>query len=412
MFNVFSARLLPFPNFDYSTAKTVLSNDLAVPRSSVDEPVALKRTPPDTFVKARKPSPEEEEEGDEPVAVPKKADDNMPLKIVVGIAAVALVSLVVAWLIQHHRETTPPHLSETPPPSKPKGSKPPSNPPEPPKPKPTSIPPKKPLNPSNPSSNHGSGARPTGSSPTVDFQEEIEKLRRANEKRHKELRQEMQERRNKAREEFEQQQKKWQNGSNYSSPFTPDFDDPWGGYDRDPNWTPFGTYKSSSPPSPNSFEDLFNNGFWDDILNGSWSGSHTGGSTRKPPNNSHQPKSPDRGANQSNSTNSFNSDGFNANHHKDGAKGSSGAGNTYADSGVARSKYPENFDWLLKEIGLSQQQYENLSLEDLKKAKRKLFQKLHPDANINKSVEEQQRIEESFKRANNVLEWMEKDKGG
>jgi hypothetical protein len=383
-----SSNIPPTNNFIYTAKSIPFSNGLALPRSSIDKPITVKSMPPDTFIKVRKPSPEKKESKVEPEGVTKKEDSHTALKIIAGIAAVALVSLVVALLIQHHIETTPP--------SKPNGSKLPFHPPEPPKPDP---------NPSNPSSNHGSGARPTGSSPIVDLQEEIEKLRRASEKLQ-----------DKAREEFEQQQKKWaergQNGPNYSSPFPPDFDDSWEGYGKDLNSTSFGTYKPSSTPFPNLFEDLLGNGFWDDILNGSWSGSNTGGSTRKPPNNSHQPKSPHRGANQSNSTNSFNFDDFNANHGKDGAKGSSGSKNNFSDFLEETSQRPEGFDWLLGQIGLSQQQYEALSLEDLKKARKKLFKKLHPDKNRDKSLEEQQRIEESFKRANNVLEWMEKDKGG
>jgi hypothetical protein len=123
---VLSSTVLSFANFDYITAKTVTRHSLAVPRSSVDEPVALKKPPSDTFVKARKASLQKNEEQTIPVAGAKEADNNnMPLKIVVGIAVVALASLVVAWLIKHHKEIEAPHLPETPPPSNAKSSKPP-----------------------------------------------------------------------------------------------------------------------------------------------------------------------------------------------------------------------------------------------------------------------------------------------
>ncbi len=118
---MWSSKVLPFASFAYSADKTVLSNGLAMPRSSVDEPLALKSTPPDTFVKARKQSPKEEGKA-EPEGVVKQEDSHTALKIVAGIAGVALVCLVVALLIQHHKETKTPHLSETPSPSKPKGS--------------------------------------------------------------------------------------------------------------------------------------------------------------------------------------------------------------------------------------------------------------------------------------------------
>jgi hypothetical protein len=314
---VLFSKVLPVASCAYSADKTVLSNGLAVPRSCVDEPLALIKYAPDTFVKARKPSIEEEEEG------AKTEDNNTAVKIVVGIAAVALVSWVVAWLIQQHKK--PPLFS------KPKNAKP-------------------------------------------------------------QFMQEMQERIKTAREQQEEAAERFKNNhNNPASPFPPDFDDSWEGYNRDPNWTPFGTYKPPSTPCPNSVEDLFNQGFWDDLLNDPWSGSNTGASTWKPPSNPSQQKPPSTGPNQSNSTNYFNYSDF-------------------IDS--TRSKYPEYFDGVLKHLGLSKQQYEDLSLKELKKAKIALFKKLHPDKNRDKPPAEQKRIEEAFKIANNVLEWMEKDKGG
>lgn len=80
--------------------------------------------------------------------------------------------------------------------------------------------------------------------------------------------------------------------------------------------------------------------------------------------------------------------------------------NEYKRPAQPKPNRPEKFEWLIGLLGLSEEDFNKLTLEEVKKLKKKFLQKWHPD--VNKAAN----ANDVCKDANNIFDWMVTKKGG